>query len=225
MRLTQNVIQDAPSFISPIDSRVLSLRNLNLTSLDSIQILKSTDIYSILDLSKNSLIHLPEFPLLLRLKTLNLSNNYIRTITGLSNLVNLEVLSLTFNEISLLSDLEQLQDLKLLNSLYLVGNPVTNIEDYRLWCIWRFPKLQVLDFQRIKDYERKQAVELFGTNEDRIKDILSEKTKVINNQEKLTSETKTLTQEERDQLETELVAAESLEEIQRIEEILLRGHL
>lgn len=225
MRLTQNVINDAPSFISPTDSRVLSLRNLNLTSLDSIHILKSTDIYSIIDLTKNSIIYLPEFPILFRLRTLNLSNNHIRTLTGLSNLVNLEVLSLTYNEIGLLSDLEHLQSLKSLSSLYLVGNPVTYKENYRLWCIWRFPKLQVLDFQRIKDCERKQAIKLFSNNEDKIKEILTEKSQVIDGKKSLTSETKKLTQEERDQLENELLAADSLEDIQRIEEILNRGHL
>lgn len=237
MKLTQEVIEDAPSFISTTNSRTLSLRNLGLTSLDAIHILKSTDIHSTIDLSKNSITYLPEFPNLLRLETLILSNNHIRNISGLSKLVNLQVLSVTFNEILLLSDLEELKDLKALRALYMTNNPIMKNKDYRLWCIWRFPTLQVLDFQRVKDSERKQASMLFENDPSKVDSILSikstsigseiskEETDTISDTVNEKGQTIELTEQDREQLEKELEAAESLEEIQRIEEILLRGYM
>ncbi|KAG0688230.1 U2 snRNP complex subunit [Pichia californica] len=231
MRLTQSILDQAPSFISPTDSRVLSLRNLNLTSLDAINQLQATDIYSIIDLTKNSITYIQEFPLLLRLNTLNLSNNHIRTVTGLSKLVNLEILSITHNDISLFADIEEIKNLTLLRSLYLIGNPITNIENYRLWCIWKFPKLQVLDFQRVKESERKKASEVFDNNDiDNETHTFSETLKqqqIVIDSEKVndTDNNRKLTQADKERLESELEAAESLEEIQRIEEILLRDHL
>lgn len=241
MKLTQAVIEEAPSFISPIGSRVLSLRSLDLTSLDAIHVLQSSDIHSIIDISRNSLAYLPEFPILLHLETLLLANNHIRSLTGLSKLVNLEVLSVTYNEILHLSDLEELKELPSLRALYLTGNPVVKNKDYRLWCIWRFPSLQVIDFQRVKDSERKQASSTFDNNPQKVEAILLVKSVPTLNKNgsqkevELTEDNgsdrdgakvaKMLTKEDRDRLEKELEQAESMEDIQRIEEILLRGHL
>lgn len=240
MKLTQSVLEEAPSFISPTEARVLSLRNLDLTSLDAIHVLQSSDIHSIIDITKNSISYLPEFPSLLHLETLILSNNHIRSVTGLAKLVNLQVLSMTYNEIIHFTDLEELKELPSLRSLYLTGNPVVKNKDYRLWCIWRFPTLQVIDFQRVKDVERNQASSIFDNNPDKVKAILSvkpilvpatealekeEKTVINDGDAKENGDSKLLTENDRDRLEKELEQAESMEEIQRIEAILLRGHL
>lgn len=238
MRLTQSIIQDAPSFVSVTDSLVLSLRLNDLTSLDSIQILQESDIYSILDLSKNKLSYITEFPSLLRLKTLILSNNEIYIITGLQNLINIESLSLTYNKITHLSDLESLKTLTSLRSLYLTGNPVTATQNYRLWCIWRFPKLEILDFQRIKQKERVQAEKIFSDSKqvDAVLSIKSanvseivlsedqESNKQTNHAKVENNSIKKLTKKERTLLEKELEKAETLEDMQRIEDILNRGH-
>lgn len=36
---------------------------------------------------------------------------------------------------------------------------------YRLWIIWRIPSVRFLDYQKVKDAERKKASDLFGTAE------------------------------------------------------------
>lgn len=237
MKLTQSTLQEAPSFISPLESRTLSLRNLHLTSLDALNTLESSDIYSTIDLSQNNLSYISELPKLGRVTSLILSKNHIRLIEpSITNLPNLEVLSLTYNDMLYLSSLEELKKLQFLRALYLTGNPIVKNENYRLWCIWRFPQLQVLDFQRVKDSERLQAQELFGKDPKKVENILSvggshifvdsgsgEKdiSHVIEEQTKLEGG---LTEDDREKLEQELEAAESLEEIQRIEDILSRGH-
>lgn len=225
MKLTQTLLTEAPSFISPTESRTLSLRNQNLSSLDSIHVLESSDIHSTLDISKNSISYLPKFPQLLNLSTLLLANNHIRTIQGLEKLINLEVISLAYNEILHLSDLEGLKQLTSLRALYLTGNPVLKNKDYRLWCIWRFPSLQVLDFQRIKDSERKQAALTFENDTEKVAAILSiEPYKPAPESGESQPERSVLSNEERIRFEKELEQAESLEEIQRLEEILTRGY-
>lgn len=226
MKLTQIVITEAPSFISPTDSRTLSLRSLSLDSLDAIHILESTDIYSTIDLSKNNLSYITKFPKLLRLETLLLANNHIRSITGLENLINLQNLSIPYNEILYLSQLEELKNFKLLRSLYLTGNPITKNKHYRIWCIWRFPTLEVLDFQRIKDAERKEANEMFSGNAELVDSILSIGGNSANIESSISEPLSKggLTQEEREKLEQQLEDADSLEEIQRLEEILVRGY-
>jgi Leucine-rich repeat len=37
------------------------------------------------------------------------------------------------------------------------------LQHYRYWVLWRCPCVRFLDFQKVKDAERKKAVELFGT--------------------------------------------------------------
>jgi U2 small nuclear ribonucleoprotein A' len=230
MKLTQSVIQEAPSFISPLGSRTLSLRNLHLTSLDALNTLESSDIYSTIDLAQNNLSYISDLPKLKRVTTLILSKNHIRLIdSSITNLVNIETLSLTYNDMLYLSSLEALRKLPFLRALYLIGNPIVKNENYRLWCIWRLPKLQVLDFQKVKDSERAAAEELFGKDADKVSLTLS----IGNTHPSIHEEIggsveskadETLTEEDRERLEQELEAAESLEEIQRIEDILSRGH-
>lgn len=234
MKLTEGILIEAPNFISPLGTRSLSLRNLHLSSLDAIKTLESTDIFSTIDLSKNDLVYLTDFPSLLKVDTLLLSNNHIRYISGLSKLVNLECLSLTFNDILYISDLENLKELPSLRALYLTGNPIVKNSDYRLWCIWRFPNLQVLDFERVKDSERQQAKELFTDDPHKVDTILSlgsnqsihkNNNITLSSHETSTLSKKSLSDEDREELAKQLEDADSLEEIQRIEDILTRGYL
>ncbi|KDN51504.1 hypothetical protein RSAG8_00049, partial [Rhizoctonia solani AG-8 WAC10335] len=73
---------------------------------------------------------------------------------------------LTNNAITELADLKPLGTLKYLEFLSLLGNPVREKKHYREWVIWSCaPSLRVLDFQRIKDKERKSCKSLFVTAE------------------------------------------------------------
>jgi U2 small nuclear ribonucleoprotein A' len=40
------------------------------------------------------------------------------------------------------------------------------LQHYRYWVIWRNPNIRFLDYQKVKDAERAQATELFGTKEE-----------------------------------------------------------
>lgn len=40
------------------------------------------------------------------------------------------------------------------------------VQNYRYWVIWRCPSVRFLDFTKVRDVERKKAVELFGTMEE-----------------------------------------------------------
>jgi len=94
-----------------------------------------------------------------------MSNNYIRSVgDGLgTSLPNLEYLVLTNNRISDLADLDSLGELKNLRILSLIKNPVvTNSKHYRLYLINKLPKLRILDFKKISQKERDDALELFG---------------------------------------------------------------
>merc|ERR1712060_911331 len=70
---------------------------------------------------------------------------------------------LTGNKLEKLVDLEPLTKLKSLERLSLLENPVTKVKHYRPYMISKCSKtLRILDFNRIKDKERKAAGLLFA---------------------------------------------------------------
>merc|ERR1719379_2749197 len=78
-------------------------------------------------------------------------------------LPNLKALILTGNKLEKLVDLEPLTRLKNLERLSLLENPVTKVKHYRPYMIHKCSKsLRILDFNRIKDKERKAAGLLFA---------------------------------------------------------------
>jgi len=121
-----------------------------------------------IDLTDNDIVHLGNFPLTPRLRTLFLAQNRITTIQAniATTIPNLTTLVLTKNRIAELADLDPLGGFKKLVYLSLIGNPVTNKENYRYYLIYRIPTLRFLDFAKIRDVERQKARQLFGTLED-----------------------------------------------------------
>merc|ERR1719437_238332 len=88
-------------------------------------------------------------------------------------LPNLRAVVLTGNKLEKLVDLEPLTKLKNLERLSLLENPVTKVKHYRPYMISKCSKsLRILDFNRIKDKERKAAALLFAG--DRGKKLLDE---------------------------------------------------
>merc|ERR1719454_1908057 len=86
---------------------------------------------------------------------------------------NLISVTLTGNRLEKLVDLEPLTRLKNLERLSLLENPVTKVKHYRPYMINKCSKsLRILDFNRIKDKERKAAGLLFAG--DRGKKLLEE---------------------------------------------------
>jgi len=135
----------------------------------------TNDAYECIDLSDNDLIKLANFPPLKRLRTLLLMNNRISRLADdvFDPLPHLISVTLTGNKLEKLVDLEPLTKLKTLERLSLMENPVVKVKHYRPYMIIKCSKtLRVLDFNRIKDKERKAAGLLFA--HDRGKKLLEE---------------------------------------------------
>lgn len=138
------------------------------------------DQFDAIDLSDNDIIKLENFPILKRCKSLIVNNNRIRRIApGLGRaLPSLQTLVLTNNQLARLQDLDPLHELKGqfstawshpagadpfagLERLSLLKNPVTALDNYRLYVISMFPKLRHLDFQKVQVSERERATAMF----------------------------------------------------------------
>mmetsp|Transcript_33104 Transcript_33104/g.38033 ORF Transcript_33104/g.38033 Transcript_33104/m.38033 type:complete len:117 (-) Transcript_33104:27-377(-) len=100
--------------------------------------------------------------------------------------------------------------------MVLIGNIVTKIEHYRLYCIAKIPSLRVLDFQKVTLKERIAAKEMFGDGKDQIVQIAKEK-------KQLTKEEKQR-REKAIKLRMRIEQAETLEEIAQIEEEMKKGN-
>ncbi|KAI0304680.1 leucine-rich repeat-domain-containing protein [Russula brevipes] len=162
MKLTPELLAQAPSALNPVKERQLDLRGCKIPAIENLGVTK--DQHDAIDFTDNSLVSLSNLPLLRRLHTLLLANNRISTISPSLHLSvpNLTTLILTNNNISELGDLEPLIEVKGLKYLSLLGNPVREKKWYREWLAWRLPGLRVLDFQRIRD-KRQAAKGLFLT--------------------------------------------------------------
>jgi U2 small nuclear ribonucleoprotein A' len=118
-----------------------------------------------MDLSDNEIVRLENFPVMRRLRVLVACNNRISRVSPslAATLPSLETLVLSHNRIAALADLDALSGLKRVTVLSLVGNPVTRVPNYRLFTVYRFPALQLLDFARVRRKERLEAAKFFAS--------------------------------------------------------------
>lgn len=173
MRITLDLLQQACQTLNPANQRQLLLRGLKIPNIENLG--GTNDAYECIDLSDNDLIKLANFPPLKRLRTLLLMNNRISRLADdvFDPLPHLISVTLTGNKLEKLVDLEPLTKLKTLERLSLMENPVVKVKHYRPYMIIKCSKtLRVLDFNRIKDKERKAAGLLFA--HDRGKKLLEE---------------------------------------------------
>ncbi|KAK0198539.1 leucine-rich repeat-domain-containing protein [Armillaria mellea] len=157
MKLTPELLAQASSALNPCKERQLDLRGYKIPAIENLGITR--DQHDSIDMTDNSVVTLGNFPLLKRLVAA-ISPSIHLSIPQLTTLV------LTNNNIAELGDLEPLKELKNLKYLSLLGNPVREKKWYREWLAWRIPGLRVLDFQRIRDKERKAGKSLFVTAEN-----------------------------------------------------------
>ncbi|KAK9453993.1 leucine-rich repeat-domain-containing protein [Dipodascopsis uninucleata] len=171
MKLTVDLISSAPSYINPLKDRELLLRGHKIPVIENLGVTK--DLNDTIDFTDNDITHLNNIPRLLRLQRLLFSRNRISYISpALSRSVpNLTTLVLTANALSKFEDLEGLRGLKRLTYLVLLGNPITNRENYRLKIIHMLPSVRILDFEKVKQSERDAAIKLFGTQENDDDDV------------------------------------------------------
>jgi U2 small nuclear ribonucleoprotein A' len=121
------------------------------------------DQFDCIDFTDNEIRRLENFPRMPRLRTLLLSNNNITRISPEigSQIPNIETVMLTHNAIVNLSDIDGLSALSKLKKLDLRENNITKQPNYRLYVAARLPSLKWLDFDKIKDTERKEGLKIF----------------------------------------------------------------
>ncbi|KAF1993213.1 U2 small nuclear ribonucleo protein A [Amniculicola lignicola CBS 123094] len=233
MRLTTELINGSLSYISAINERELSLRGHKISAIENMGAAKDHDC---IDFTDNDIAVLGNFPLIPRLHTLMLALNRVTHIQpSLATAIpNLRSLTLTKNRLAELADLEPLGDFKKLETLHLVGNPVTSKENYRLWVIWLNPAIRFFDFQKVKLAERQQAEKLFGTQDEPTEyatEILAVKSKggympmLTANGEGDMREKRIYTEEERKAIAARIRNATSLEEMAKLEKDFNDGRI
>ncbi|KAN0100807.1 Leucine-rich repeat domain containing protein [Tylopilus felleus] len=239
VKLTPELLVQAPSTINPVRERQLDLRGYKIPAIENLGVTK--DQHDAIDLTDNSITALGNLPLLKRLRTLLLANNRVSSISPSINLSvpNLTTLVLTANNISELGDLEPLKELKNLKYLSLIGNPVREKKWYREWLAWRIPSLRVLDFQRIRDKERQTGKSLFLTAEGLPTALATTiSTTILNHGTKAAitidepkpaplagKAGRLMSKEEAERVKQAIAKATSIEEIRRLERSLKEGYL
>lgn len=119
-------------------------------------------------------------PRLTRLSTLIMNNNKVEKINqdAMQNLPNLRLLILNSNKIGSLEEVKKLSVLRNLEHLSLIDNPVTSVENYRLFVIYHIPCVRILDLSRVKLKERQEAQKIFGASARKEKKKKSKKQNV-----------------------------------------------
>ncbi|KXL50902.1 hypothetical protein M433DRAFT_151028 [Acidomyces richmondensis BFW] len=170
MRLTTELIQNALSYLNPLNERELDLRGHQIPAIEN---LGAAADHESIDFTDNHISLLGNFPRAPRLQTLLCARNRISRIqTNLArSLPVLTTLVLTDNRLAELPDLDPLAHFPKLEHVVLVDNPVTKKEHYRTYLLWLAPQIRFLDFQKVKDAERALARDLFGPSPDAPTDL------------------------------------------------------
>lgn len=166
MRLTPDVVAEAPQNLNCVGDRELVLRNLAIPAVENLA--TARNLFDAIDLTGNVIEVLgaecfPPFP---RLSVLYVGSNQVRTITrGLADsLPNLRTLVLTSNNIESVERLNvpELARFKSLETLSLAGNPVARDTSLRLLLVHQIPSLRFIDFVRVTRADRLAAGEKHG---------------------------------------------------------------
>ncbi|MCD7458481.1 hypothetical protein HAX54_038356 [Datura stramonium] len=120
------------------------------------------DQFDTVDLSDNEIVKLENFPYLNRLGTLLMNNNRITRINPNIGefLPKLHTLILTSNRLTNLVEIDPLASLPKLKVLSLLDNNITKRPNYRLYVIHKLKSLRLLDFRKVKQKERLEAIYL-----------------------------------------------------------------
>jgi len=224
-RLTAELIHTSPQFVNPLKQRELDLRGNKIPQIENLG--ATEDQFEVIDLSDNDIAKLEGFPLLHRLTALFLSNNRLVSIAlGLGvKLPNLDTLVLTNNKIESLAELDSLGEIPHLNMLSLLKNPVTSKPHYRWYVIYKCPALKVLDFKKVSAKEREAATAFFGGQAGQ-----QYETEILNSRPAAAAGAAAagvlgLTMEEKQQIRELIAKADTLEEVQRLEQVLQSGKM
>lgn len=236
VKLTPELINQSMQFINPCRERELDLRGYKIPQIENLG--ATLDQFDTIDLSDNDLRKLDGLPYLARLKCLLLNNNRILRIgEDLQECVpNLNSVILSGNNLQELGDLEPLTQLQHLETVCLLMNPVSTKPYYREYMAYKFPHLRLLDFRKIKQKDRKAAIEFFRSKQG--KEMLKE----IAKKSKLSAAAAALAEgntgksatgaggrfanpEDIQRIREAIKRASSLQEVERLSQILQSGQI
>ncbi|KJY02506.1 u2 small nuclear ribonucleoprotein a [Zymoseptoria brevis] len=234
MRLTAELIKASLSYNNPLGERELDLRGHKIPSIENLGVAKDSEC---IDFTDNAIATLANFPLSPRLQSLLCAQNRISSISESmpKSVPNLHTLVLTQNALGELVDLDPLQGFAKLTYVSLIGNPVASKENYRYWLLWRCPQIRFLDFQKVKDAERRAAKELFGTHDaptELAQSILALKSNRLGRSGVRAAANGAIggskfkvTEEEKKRFQILVQKAKSLSEVQKLEKMFNEGRL
>lgn len=188
------------------------------------------DGYDTIDLTDNEIRRLENFPRMTRLKTLLLSNNQLAKVEPevAEKLLSLETLVLNNNKITEFEDLEGLAGCRKLQYLSLLDNAITKKPHYRLTLISRLPQLRCLDFRKITLAEREAAAGRAPPAAEAADGAARKGRAGARSQAAAEAPAakrqKTLSDKEIAKIKQQIAAADSFEEIARLEKILETGY-
>nr|POF03513.1 u2 small nuclear ribonucleoprotein a' [Quercus suber] len=215
MRLTAELINNSLSYNNVLNERELDLRGHRIPAVENLGVARD---HEAIDFTDNDITTLTNFPLSPKLQTLLCARNRISSLQqSLSkSLPNLHTLVLTQNKVAELADLDPLQGFLKLTYVSLVDNPVTSKE-------------------KVKDAEREQGKELFGTHENpsqlaqSIMAVRSTKATSYNavptSNGMVKNAAMKLTEQEQARFKAMVSKARTLEEVQRLEKAFKEGRL
>ncbi|CAN6470440.1 unnamed protein product [Victoria cruziana] len=234
-RLTADLIWKSPHFFNAVGDRELDLRGNRLAVIENLG--ATEDQFDTIDLSDNEIVKLENFPYLNRLGTLLVNNNRITRVNPNIGeyLPKLHTLVLTNNRLVNLAELDPLASLPKLQSLSLLDNNVTKKPNYRLYVIHKLKKLRLLDFKKVKQKERAEADNMFGSS-DVQENIQKESAKIFIpgevsptapdiSEEQQPPKALGPTPEQIIAIKAAIVNSQTLEEVARLEKALKSGQL
>ena len=162
VKLTSEVISHGYQYMNVSKEYELSLRGFKIMAIQNLS--ATNDQFACINLIDNSISEINILPQLKRLKTLMLSNNRISKVEKdfAINCPFLTNLVLINNKISDFEQIDNIATCQSLEKLYLLDNVVTKLKNYRLYVIYKLPKLRILDFQKVTKKEREEAIKKFS---------------------------------------------------------------
>ena len=218
VRINYELLDKCNKFYNPLHVRELDLSNYMINSIENMSIF-NTYQFEMINFDNNYIHHIDNFIYSLSIKYLSFYNNQISSINIkniILNLPNLTTLNVSNNLINDKNFIISLGYIKSLTNLIILNNPIIitwNKEEkkknlFRLYIISVIPSLKILNYQKVKVIERKQAQEIYGT-------ISS--TTIVDNNSSLSS-----ISSEKERLKLLIKQANTLDEINRLEKLLQR---
>ncbi|EPR60405.1 leucine rich repeat-containing protein [Toxoplasma gondii GT1] len=178
MRITEQLLRQRSEHNDGILSELeeVALHQFEIEKIENVD--KLCKHLKILLLQNNIIEKIENVQRLKELEYLNLALNNITKIENLGGCESLKKLDLTVNFIDV-TDLEEsvlnLKDNEKLEDLYLMGNPCTEWDGWRLFVVASLPQLRQLDGKLITPSERIEAARRLSSLKSQLKEKIKEK--------------------------------------------------